>query len=172
MERYQLAKIIEWTGTFRSRKRMQKLVFMLQAAGCPLDADYDLHHYGPYSQDVALLTGQMVGQRLLEEAKEARPYGEQYSYTLLEDARRQVSAYEASPRGSGPAGEMARFRDLALELYQADLKELEVASTIVFFRKRGFDWETAVEKTREFKNLPVDPSFLGRCRALASKVVA
>jgi hypothetical protein len=33
MERYQLAKIIEWAGTFQSRKRMQKLVFMLQAAG-------------------------------------------------------------------------------------------------------------------------------------------
>jgi uncharacterized protein len=92
MERYQLAKIVEWAGNFRSRKRVQKLIFMLQAAGCPLNADYDLHHYGPYSQDVALLTGQMVSQRLLEERKEAHPYGEQYSYILSEDARRQISA--------------------------------------------------------------------------------
>jgi uncharacterized protein YwgA len=30
---------------------MQKLIFMLQAAGCPLDADYDLHHYGPFRED-------------------------------------------------------------------------------------------------------------------------
>src|SRR5262249_28733541 len=139
---------------------------------CPLKADYDLHHYGPYSQDVALLTGQMVSQRLLEETKEARPYGEQYSYALSEDARRQLSAYESSPRGSEPAREMAQFRELARELYRADLKELEVASTIVFFRKQGFDWETAVEKTRQFKNLPADIPFLERCRALASKIVA
>jgi uncharacterized protein YwgA len=172
MERYQLARIVEWVGTFRSRKRMQKLVFMLQAAGCPLDADYDLHHYGPYSQDVALLTGQMVGQRLMEETKEAHSYGEQYSYTLSDDARRQISEYEAGPRGSDPAGEMAKFRVLAQELYHADLRELEVASTVVFFRKQGFDWETAIEKTRQFKNLSADTAFLERCKALASKVVA
>jgi hypothetical protein len=67
---------------------------------------------------------------------------------------------------------MAQFEGLARELYRADLKELEVASTIVSFRKQGFDWETAVEKTRQFKSLPADVPFLDRCRALASKVVA
>ena len=45
MNRYQLAKIVQWAGTLRSRKRMQKMIFLLKAAGCPLDADYDLHHY-------------------------------------------------------------------------------------------------------------------------------
>ena len=59
MNRYQLAKIVDWVGTFRSRKRMQKLSFTLQAAGCPLDAEYELHPYGPYSDDVARLTGEL-----------------------------------------------------------------------------------------------------------------
>ncbi len=172
MTRYQLAKIVDWAGTFQSRKRMQKLIFLLQAKGCPLDVDYDLHHYGPYSHDVALLTDQMVGAKLLTETKEALPYGEQYSYALTEGARRQTQEYEAAPRGSGPAEEMARFQALARELYQHDLKELEIASTIVFFRKQGLDWDAAVEKTRQFKNLPEDASFLNRCKALATKIVA
>lgn len=46
MTRYQLAKLISWAGTLHSRKKMQKVVFMLQAAGCPLDAEFYLHLYG------------------------------------------------------------------------------------------------------------------------------
>src|SRR5713226_644545 len=103
MERYQLAKIVDWAGTFRSRKRMQKLIFLLQAAGCPLDVDYDLHRYGPYSQDVARLTDEMVREKLLSERRETHPYGEQYSYVLTEEASRQMSEYESGPRGSDPA---------------------------------------------------------------------
>src|SRR5215471_8027123 len=103
MTRYQLAKLVEWAGTFQSRKRMQKLVYLLQAAGCPLDVDYDLHHYGPYSQDLARLTDQMVRDGLLEERMEVRSYGEQYSYRLPEGSIRQVADYEADPKSSGPA---------------------------------------------------------------------
>jgi uncharacterized protein len=172
MERYQLARIVNWAGTFHSRKRMQKLIFLLQAAGCPLDADYDLHHYGPYSQDVARLTDEMVQMKLLNERTEPHPYGQQYSYVLSEDASRQISEYESSPRGSDPARTMAGFRELAQKLYQTDLKELEVASTIVFFRKQGHDWPIAVQKTRVFKNLPSDTPFLETCKALACEIIA
>jgi uncharacterized protein YwgA len=51
MTRYQLAKLVEWAGTLRTRKRLQKVVFMLQAAGCPFDDGFGLHHFGPYSSD-------------------------------------------------------------------------------------------------------------------------
>jgi uncharacterized protein len=172
MNRYQLAKIVRWVGTFRSRKRMQKLIFLLQAAGCRLDVEYDLHRYGPYSQDVARLTGDLVREELLRESSELHPYGQQYSYKLTEDATRQVAEYETSSSGSVGAEEMAEFRGLAMKLYTTDLKELEVASTIVFFRVQGFDWSGAVEKTCQFKNLPADTPFLEKCEAIAKEIVA
>jgi uncharacterized protein len=171
MTRYQLAKLVGWAGTFHSRKRMQKLVFLLQAAGCPLDADYDLHHYGPYSQDVARLTDEMVREKLLEERIEVHPYGEQYSYTLPEASRRQVDEYEAGPRGAQPAEQLARFQALARTLYQAELKDLEVASTIVFFRQRGHDWAVAVAKTCQFKDLPAGAPQVKKAEELARKIV-
>jgi uncharacterized protein len=172
MNRYQLAKIVQWMGTFRSRKRMQKLIFMLQAAGCQLDVEYELHHYGPYSQDVARLTGELVSVKILDESSESHSYGEQYSYTLSKDAYQQIAQFEASPRGSGRANDMATFHSLAEKLYKTDLKELEVASTIMYFRTKGADWSAAVEKTRQFKNLPADTTFLKRCKALANEIVA
>jgi hypothetical protein len=38
-------------------------------------------------------------------------------------------------------------------LLQADLKELEVASTVIDFRAQGNDWPSSVEKTCQFKGL-------------------
>ena len=113
MTRYQLGKIVEWAGTLQSRKRMQKLVFLLQAAGCPLDVDYDLHHYGPYSEDLARLTDLMVDERLLEERIEVRPYGEQYSYRLSPESIRQIAEYESRLASSGLVRPMAAFEPLA-----------------------------------------------------------
>jgi uncharacterized protein YwgA len=171
MTRYQLGKLVEWAGTFHSRKRMQKIIFLLQAAGCPLDADYDLHHYGPYSEDVARLIDAMVGEKLLEERMEVHPYGEQYSYTLPDESRRQIAEYEAGPRGAQPAEQIAQFQPLARTLYQTDLKELEVAATIVFFRKQGHDWPVAVEKTGQFKDLPVGMPLVKEAQELARRIV-
>src|SRR3954467_12838841 len=84
MNRYQLAKIVDWAGTLDTRKRMQKVAFLLQAAGCRLDAEYTLHHYGPYSQEVARLTDEMMQARILDERAESNMVGQQFSYSLNE----------------------------------------------------------------------------------------
>jgi hypothetical protein len=44
MTRYELAKLAAWAETLHSRKRLQKVVFLLHTAGCPLEADFILHH--------------------------------------------------------------------------------------------------------------------------------
>jgi uncharacterized protein len=171
MTRYQLGKIVEWAGTLHSRKRMQKLVFLLQAAGWPLDVGYDLHHYGPYSEDLARLTDLMVDERLLEERMEVRSYGEQYSYRLSPESIRQIAEYEASPKGCGPIAPMAGFEALARALCEIDLKELEVAATIVFFRKQGHDWPVAVAKACQFKDLPPGALIVKKTEELARRIV-
>ncbi len=171
MNRYQLGKIVGWAGTLHSRKRMQKLVFLLQAAGCPLDVDYDLHHYGPYSEDLARLTDLMVDERLLEERMEVRPYGEQYSYRLSPESIRQIDEYEARPTGPGPMAPLAGFEPLARGLCEIELKELEIAATIAFFRKQGYDWPVAVAKACQFKHLPPGGSLVKKAEELARRIV-
>ncbi|MGP0063439.1 MAG: hypothetical protein ACLQGP_07560 [Isosphaeraceae bacterium] len=173
MTRYQLGKIVGWAGTLHSRKRMQKLVFLLQAAGCPLEVDYDLHHYGPYSEDLARLTDLMVDERLLEERMEVRPYGEQYSYRLSPESVRQIAEYEArpAPEGPGPIEPMAGFEPMARALCDIELKELEIAATIVFFRKQGYDWPAAVAKACQFKRLAPGAPFVAKTEELARRIV-
>jgi len=172
MNRYQLAKIVEWAGTLHSRKRMQKVVYLLQVAGCPLESDYILHHYGPYSQDVARLTDEMVRVNLLEEQSESIPVGQQYSYRLGDRAKERVAEFEGTSEGRSWSGRMADYEGKARRLFRADLKELEIASTIVYFHRQGHDWPLAVEKACEFKGLTKESQSVERAESLAREILA
>src|SRR5947209_5502505 len=125
MNRYQLAKIVDWAGTLDTRKRMQKVAYLLQVVGCPLDAEFNLHHYGPYSQEVARLTDEMVQAGILDEKAGSNPVGQQFSYRLNEAARKSLTDFEATPRGRAAAAALTPHEDLARRLFQADLKDLE-----------------------------------------------
>ena len=67
---------------------------------------------------------------------------------------------------------MGAFEPMARLLIAADLKDLEIAATLVYFQRQDGDWLSAAEKTRKFKNLPVDSPLLGRAEALAKRVVS
>src|SRR5260221_381427 len=144
MTRYQLAKLISWAGTLRSRKRMQKVVFMLKAAGFPTEAEYRLHHFGPYSDDVAHLADEMTQAKLLEEHEEATAVGNSYDYRLSEKAKASMAEFEATPRGEAEAAALVEHHPLAMRMFGADLKDLEYAATLVYFRHRGLKWTEAI----------------------------
>jgi uncharacterized protein len=172
MERYQLAKIVEWAGTVDARKRLQKVVYILKVLGCPLDAEYMLHRYGPYSHDVARCTDEMVQTDLLVESARSNPAGQQFSYCLSDRARMSLAEFEAGARGRSLLEKLEPFESKARRLFQADLKELEFASTIVFFHEKGHDWPTAVDEMCRFKGLTKGSPIAIRAVALAREVVA
>jgi len=172
MTRYQLAKLVEWAGSLHSRKRLQKVVFLLQASGCPFDADYTLHHYGPYSQEVARLSDEMVQVGLLDESSMPNQVGVQYSYALTKNAASEMAQLEKSPQGKKLAKPLTPFEAKAKELLNTDLWLLEVASTMVYFRKQGYSWSESVEKTCNFKNLTESAGVVTKADGLAHQFVA
>jgi uncharacterized protein YwgA len=174
MTRYQLVKLVEWAGTLNSRKRLQKVVFLLQAAGCPIEVDYTLHHYGPYSQEVARLSDELVQLDLLAETSGPNQVGLQYSYELTDHATKEIAELEKTAKGKALAKQLTPFEKKAKELLKTDLWLLEVASTVVYFRQQGHDWPESVERTCKFKNL--DPSgnkkFIKKVEELARQFIA
>jgi uncharacterized protein len=172
MTRYQLAKLISWAGTLHSRKRLQKLVVMLQAAGAPLNAEYRLHHFGPYSNDVAHLVDEMVQLKLLLEAEKPNVLiGKTYDYSLSDKAKTSLSEFESTEAGHAESMRLECFRPVAEALIgEGDLKVLEYAATLVYFRKKGLEWSIAYEETRKFKKLPVISAPLSRASELAKRI--
>jgi uncharacterized protein YwgA len=172
MTRYQLAKLVEWAGTLNSRKRLQKVVFLLQSAGCPFEAEYTLHHFGPYSQEVARLSDEMVQLDLLAETAQQNQVGVQYSYALTDNAAGEMSQLEKNPEGKKLAKPLTPFEAKAKELLDTDLWRLEVASTMVYFRKQGYSWPESVERTCKFKNLKPSTGVVTKAEGLAQEFVA
>ena len=94
MKDYWLAKLISSVTEVDSRKRLQKSIYLLQQAGCPLQCDYILHYYGPYSFELAALIDQLDGAKIIEETPEATGYGSRYESRITEKGRKILHSIE------------------------------------------------------------------------------
>jgi hypothetical protein len=150
---------------------MQKVIFLLQASGCPLGIDFHLHHFGPYQEEVARLTDQMVDLKLLEETEVPVGSGKQYNYRLSEEARRRLAEIEQTTEGQRAMESLLPYENLARLLIETDSKKLEIAATLVFFRQRERTWETAIEKTCHFKELDPQSDLVRGALELARRIL-
>ncbi len=175
MNRYQLATLVKWAGTLETRKRLQKVVYLLQAGGCELGAEYMLHHYGPYSQDVASLADEMTQAGLLCE-KEMRnaQAGTSFSYRLSESAQTQLEQLGQGPDHQQRLGDLGKYKSLAEKLLgESSLRKLEFAATIAYFRTKKPDqsWEQAREAAAKFKRQEPAGLIMRAAEQLAQEVV-
>lgn len=171
MTKYQLAKIVEWAGSLKTRKRLQKVVYLLQAAGCDLGADFRLHYYGPYSEEVATVTDDLVRKNLLSEQPQGNVAGTQYEYALTDLAKDQLAEAENKAAGRKAGEALAPFEALARSLLRKDLKQLEVAATIAYFKRKEASWQKAVENACRFKSLPPGSPVVETATELAKQIL-
>ena len=164
MNRLQLATILSWAGEsgLQGRKRLQKVVYFLQQAGCRLDCRYTLHHFGPYSRDVADACDEMVAAGLIEEEARPQSWGTQYSYKLAPRTGELLS--QANDQSMEP------FSSLGADLISQDIWLLELGSTIQFFYGQTRDWAEALEKACAFKKASSEAEESRKALELARRV--
>jgi uncharacterized protein YwgA len=166
MDRLQLATLLSWAGEggLQGRKRLQKVVFLLQTAGCPLGCRYTLHHFGPYSRDVAEACDELVAAGLVEESGGPKSNSMTYSYSLTPATRRLLDA------GVDPV--VQGFENLGRELIAEDLWQLELGSTIQYFYGQEEVWNQALKRACEFKRVDPNDESSQRALTLAQRVHA
>ena len=122
-------------GKIVGRTRLQKVAYLLTAAGLERGFSFSYRHYGPFSEDLADAARDADLLGLITEHEHLATWGGSYSvYTT------------SSPED--PAVAAAR-RALAAEAAAADAVELELAATAIFLAKEGYaePWtETARRK--------------------------
>ena len=163
MNDYWLAKLISSVGKVDSRKRLQKAVYLLQSAGCPLKCDYILHYYGPYSFDVAALVNCLDGADIIEET----PKGNRYEVHSIDKGKAALKRFEKTPKGKSLLSQIQQFVPLFEQLNAENLWVLELAATITYFHQN--DWTEAKEQTAKFKSVPLTDSKLQKAEELAKK---
>lgn len=137
-------------GQVVGRTRLQKVAYLLEAAGLGDGFLFEYRHYGPYSEDLSAAARDADLLGLLQETEHPATWGGVYSI------------YVAGP-ATAPSTTAAR-RQLASEAAQADSIDLELAATAVFLAKDGYSdpWsETARRKPEK-----AGEGRLNRARAL------
>lgn len=165
MNRTQFATLLSWAGDkgLQGRKRLQKVVFALQQIGCPLDSHFILHHYGPYSRDVADICDEMVAADLVEESQQMG--SAQYSYKLTPQTSELLTKTESR-------NELESFKEKAKELLAENLWTLELGSTILYFYRQSSDWDDSMVKACDFKKKSKDDKRSQRALKFARQLIA
>jgi len=170
MRSLMLARVIQAAGDggVDGRKRLQKVVYLLQRSGFEFDAAYRLHFYGPYSRDVAECCDALVRGGVVAESEQSFGSGSRYRYVLSKEGRRRL----------GETPEHSRSEDRLLTatrgLLDEDLRDLELASTILFFHdEAGHDWPDAVDAARSYKEIRAgEDDVMRRAEAIARRHAA
>tara|TARA_R110000744_G_C19348268_1_gene560162 strand:- start:1598 stop:2125 length:528 start_codon:yes stop_codon:yes gene_type:complete len=158
MNKYSLMKIVETAGQegFRGRKRLQKVVFFAQRDGLPVDADFGLHRYGPYSHDLSQACSELTSLGLIEETTSKSATGiVEYGYELTSSGKDAIKfSEEQTPDLTSTI--FSPQKDNISDLINENLWKLELGSTILFYYNKIEDWDIALSNACEFKNVKPD----------------
>jgi len=127
-------------GRIVGRTKLQKIAYILRASGLDDGFDFDYHHYGPYSEELAEAVRDAVLLGAMSEKESRTAWGGFYSTYETE----AVIAEDNSVRSK-----------LAHIGASADSVELELAATALFLAKEKNDdpWaETARRKPEKAEN--------------------
>jgi len=152
MKDYWLAKLISSVDKVESRKRLQKSVYLLQRAGCPLQCDYLLHYYGPYSFELAGLIDQLGGAGIISEKSEVLGNGVvRYKSAITDKGRKVLESFEKADVGKQARKQIEPFVLRFKPLVGEDLWVLELAATVGYYY--DCDWEYAKACTATVKGI-------------------
>ena len=128
------------------RTRLQKTVRLLQRLGAPLDYDYTMHFYGPYSEGVQADIGLLEKLGLVEE-RECLSQDGGSGYLLQANDAAQAYA---------DRDEVQEYQEAINNMSRATPIVLELAATYDAFREMGSDRGEALDRLRRKKGRKCD----------------
>ncbi|MEL1133816.1 hypothetical protein AAC978_01420 [Desulfitobacterium sp. THU1] len=124
----------------KGRKKIQKIVFILENDGMDAPYKYSYHHYGPYSAQLQEEIDFLVQHNLLEEITKNGTY----EYKITDEGRKFSKQIKKGQ-------EVAVNDDLLLKLNNESPQFLEMLSTYIFLLESGYEKESARNKAVDLK---------------------
>lgn len=139
---YSLLCIFDKVNEVYGRKKLQKMIHLIESSGTSLPFRYEYHFYGPYSAALQEEINVLVQQGFLTEETD----GEAYVYSITDKGRQFKDALETDG---------GYKLDLNLELIKSmemqSSQFLEMVSTYAFLIESGYDQQHARSKALELK---------------------
>lgn len=136
-----LVQFVQLAQHVHGRKRFQKMIYIAKKCGIPFQEKYELHMYGPYSEELTCRIEELCELGFLDETK--RDTG---SYVVYE-----YEATEAGIRFANTLVDKPLISDTLLtELQAKSSRFLELVSTLLYFDE--CDREEQMTKVKIVKN--------------------
>lgn len=108
----------------KGRKKLQKLIYILQKCRVPFKEKFQFHFYGPYSEELTLRVEELCNLHLIQESKEDKGNYSRYNYSITEEGKSFLDQF---------ALDMPDFLPHIELLQDRSSRFLELVSTMLFF---------------------------------------
>lgn len=122
------------------RKKLQKMIYILQQCEVPFEEKYEFHFYGPYSEELTLRVEELCNLGFVKEEKEEKSSYHQYHYTITDKGESFLTQFQM---------DMPEIGDRIQLLQEKSSRFLELVSTMFFFHPSSN--EEIVEKVHTVK---------------------
>ena len=133
-----LLQLLQVLGQIGGRKKLQKIVHILQERGVPFPEHFEYSYYGMYSQRLRSEVERLESEKLVKESQIVG--GMNVSYSLEKTDELEALVLEI---GQGKEPEWA---ETARHLNSLSPQELEGVSTILFLKDCGFAGDALKER--------------------------
>lgn len=131
-----LMKFFSVADEVTGRKKLQKMIYILQKCHVPFEEKYQFHFYGPYSEELSLRIEELCNLGFVAERKEQRSNYFQYNYKIAADGQNfldqfQMDMPDFAERAALLKGKSSRFLELVSTMFYFDhLSEKEMTAKI------------------------------------------
>lgn len=126
------------------RKKLQKLIYILQKCHVPFKEKFQFHFYGPYSEELTLRVEELCNLNLVTEKKEDKGNYLRYNYDITEDGQAFLEQFSLH---------MPDFSAHVELLQEKSSRFLELVSTMFFFDEMSKeDVELKVNRVKPKQN--------------------
>ncbi|SFB25952.1 hypothetical protein SAMN04488072_1128 [Lentibacillus halodurans] len=122
------------------RKKLQKMIYILQKCHVPFEEKYQFHFYGPYSEELSLRIEELCNLGFISEEKETKSNYIQYHYEITSDGEAFLDQFQM---------EMPDMTEQIALLKGQSSRFLELVSTVFYFE--GLPVNEVVEKVHAVK---------------------
>lgn len=119
-----LMKFFQVANEVTGRKKLQKMIYILQKCNFPFQEKYQFHIYGPYSEELTLRVEELCNLGFLNEVREDKSNYYQYRYEITGDGTEFLEQFSL---------DMPDLTNEVDMLQSRSSRFLELVATILYF---------------------------------------
>lgn len=155
-----VARLVGSLEKIEGRKRLQKIVHLLKAKGYrEFDQEFSLHHYGPFSRQLAAQLEFLRQIQLIDEEKDDASAAYTYVPVRVKVEGEELSALDALDDEQDEPS----WCSVAESLNEQDISFLEALSTVVYLHKIRWEGERLQQEFCRIK-----PDLAGKFQEVAN----